>query len=815
MEEPPPPPKTGVATPVAEGVIVTVRKPGDDAADAPVELTLAPGAQTTLAVTVRNQSGIVDNYDLELRGMPKDWWTMTPPTVYLVPYGAAGGSYEQEAVLRLHPPRSPEAEARRWPITIVARSRAREEDVGSATAAITIEPYVEIESELRPEIATGRHGAEFAIAVRNAANAQVDVVVGALDNEGECTFKFQKPQLSAPPGRRDGTAFDVRPPKQMIFGRTKERRFTVTAQAVGSEVAARPQPAVFRQKPWIPAWVLPIVPLLIAAGVAIWLLRPNTTKVPDLTGATVFVAQQKLEAAGLKLGQKEPEETSKSAPGTILATIPAAGKEVDKGKEVIVQVAVGSTEVEVPQLIGLSVQAAETRLKKTGLELGRIDPPFDDAAKAIVNHQAPDPGAKLNKGESVDLALNPETANTATTATTPSTGTDTAGSTGTDTTGGAGTEQTSTGGSPTGTPSAMPALAGLAVGAAINKLGSGVKTEQVEVFDLEKKAGDVISVVPAEGEKLAPGQKVILTVSKGPPPPIAYSSNGKILFQDAEGKSVLQEIADDGALDGEPAWNDKGDLLAYQHYVVADKSSSIWVVDPSKPQTGRQLTGKAGDPWIDRRPTFSPNGQVIAFVRASLKAPKEEYTLCFKRARSTGVIPLCIPRKEGVSVLRPDWSPDGHAISVILLDANNDSEVALYTSAKKNSPIPSDWNYKGTITEPMHPKGKGNQARYAAWSPDGKQLAVSANWRTKFFHLELIPMNEDLPVDGKKPESVTRVHSCDLSWRSDGLELVYQQSDTCETEGSIFSVDLSKRPPNPKALMSGGHPAWSPAVANP
>ena len=106
----------------------------------------------------------------------------------------------------------------------------------------------------------------------------------------------------------------------------------------------------------------------------------------------MFVAQQKLEGAGLKLGQKEPEETSKSGwPGTILATIPAAGKEVDKGKEVIVQVAVGSTEVEVPQLIGLSVQAAETRLKKAGLELGRIDPQFDDAAKAIVNHQAPDP----------------------------------------------------------------------------------------------------------------------------------------------------------------------------------------------------------------------------------------------------------------------------------------------------------------------------------------------------------------------------------------------------------------------------------------
>jgi hypothetical protein len=164
----------------------------------------------------------------------------------------AGGSYEQEATLRLHPPRSPEAEARDWPIEVVARSRAHEADAGSAGATITLEPYVELESELRPEIASGRRGAEFAIAVRNVANAPVEILVGALDNEGACRFDFDKPQLSAPPGRRDGTLFHGPPAR--CLRRTKERRFTVTAQAIGSDrcaPAARrlppaPIPACFR-----------------------------------------------------------------------------------------------------------------------------------------------------------------------------------------------------------------------------------------------------------------------------------------------------------------------------------------------------------------------------------------------------------------------------------------------------------------------------------------------------------------------------------------------------------------------------------------
>jgi beta-lactam-binding protein with PASTA domain len=803
QKEEPPPAVTGVPAAVADSVIVTVRKPGDEAADAPVELTLVPGTRASLAVTVRNQSGIVDNYDLELRGMPEDWWTMTPPTAYLVPYGAAGGSYEQEATLQLHPPRSPEAEARAWPIEIVARSRAREEDAGSATATVTLEPYTEIESELRPEIASGRRGAEFAIAVRNVSNAPVDVAVSALDEEGACRFDFDKPQLSAAPGRRDGTPFRVRPPKQMIFGRTKDRRFSVTAQAVGSEVAARPQPAVFKQRPWIPAWVIPIVPIVIAAGIAVWALRPNTTTVPELTGSKLFAAQQKLDDAGLKLGEQREQETAASPPGTILNTIPAAGKKVDKGKEVTVLIAVGTGKVTVPTVVGLTFQAADARLRKRGLQVGLYEPKFDDPAQAIVAHQTPDPGTSLASGSPVDLAIDPQTATTATTPATTETApaTDT---TGTATTGTAASTET-----PPSTPTVMPALAGLAAGAAINALGSGVKTTQEQVYSDTVPAGKVVSVDPPEGTKLQPGQTATLLISRGPPPPIAFVRNGQIRVMSAAGKLQGQPLGTPGASDEEPAWNRTGDLIAYVQRNPADDTSSIWLVNPAKPQTARQLTG---DGFIDKRPSFSPNGRVIAFVRASAKSPKD-LRLCFKRVASTGKIPVCV-RDPELSVARPSWAPDGHAISVILQtdpkDANQ-TEVGLFTSAVANSAVPGNWNWRGAITDGMHGHAAGEGSLYAAWAPDGKTLAVSANWGTPFFHLELLPVKNDLPTG--KPKSVPRVHSCDVSWRADGLELVVQQSETCDGVSSIVRVVLATRELHP--LQSGLMPAWSPAVAKP
>jgi hypothetical protein len=171
-------------------------------------------------------------------------------------------------------------------------------------------------------------------------------------------------------------------------------------------------------------------------------------------------------------------------------------------------------------------------------------------------------------------------------------------------------------------------------------------------------------------------------------------------------------------------------------------------------------------------------------------------------------------RDPQLSVARPSWAPDGHAISVILQtdpkDANQ-TEVGLFTSAVANSPVPGNWNWRGAISDDMHGHAAGEGSLYAAWAPDGKTLAVSANWGTPFFHLELLPVKNDLPAG--KPASVPRVHSCDLSWRADGLELVVQQSETCDGVSSIVRVVLATRELHP--LQSGLTPAWSPAVAKP
>jgi hypothetical protein len=176
---------------------------------------------------IRNQSGIVDNYDLRVEGIPDDWWSIFPGTVYLVPFGA-GGTYEQEVEVHLHPPRTPEAEARLWELKVVADSKASRIVAASAALHLHIGAYEDTATALRPQRRRGRRKATYDVHVINKANAPVLVALDGEYPDGELQFGFNRPPQEVPPGGSVTTQMQVKPPKQIWIGRGKDRQLSIT-----------------------------------------------------------------------------------------------------------------------------------------------------------------------------------------------------------------------------------------------------------------------------------------------------------------------------------------------------------------------------------------------------------------------------------------------------------------------------------------------------------------------------------------------------------------------------------------------------------
>src|SRR5829696_5871456 len=190
-----------------------------------------PGGRARVLALVRNQSGIVDNYELSVDGLPADWWSIFPNTVYLVPFGTSG-TYEQEVEIHLHPPRSAEAEARIWELQVVAESKAYNRRAAAAPLKLGIQPFEDFKTKLAPERASGRRKAEFEVAVRNTANAPLTVAMDAADQDNELGYAFTPATLEVPPGQSVTSKLLVTPPRQRWIGRPEEKRiqvFTKTA----------------------------------------------------------------------------------------------------------------------------------------------------------------------------------------------------------------------------------------------------------------------------------------------------------------------------------------------------------------------------------------------------------------------------------------------------------------------------------------------------------------------------------------------------------------------------------------------------------
>jgi serine/threonine-protein kinase len=155
--------------------------------------------------------------------------------------------------------------------------------------------------------------------------------------------------------------------------------------------------------------------LVVAFGVAGYFsfslfVRSGVTAVPDLQGVASEQATRLLRDHGLEVSIREEPRYDEAVPEDhVVLQEPGAGSLVKRGSVGEIVTSLGQELVEVPDLEGQALQAAQVTLNAAGLVLGRTLNIYSERGQTgTVVTQAPARGKKVNRSTPVDLYLSLE-----------------------------------------------------------------------------------------------------------------------------------------------------------------------------------------------------------------------------------------------------------------------------------------------------------------------------------------------------------------------------------------------------------------------
>jgi TolB protein len=236
---------------------------------------------------------------------------------------------------------------------------------------------------------------------------------------------------------------------------------------------------------------------------------------------------------------------------------------------------------------------------------------------------------------------------------------------------------------------------------------------------------------------------------------IAFTKDKAIWVMNANGTNQVKIIDVPGGTD-RPAWSPDGTKLVFSKYIdPSDGSKGINLYIVNADGTGlRQLTNNASTTATDGKPTWSPDGTKIAFVRyptaTGATAIPKIYVI---NVDGSGVRQLSDNDSNNYDV-DPDWSPDGSKIvferdyqgydfqaTVVIMNADGSNVNSLFPG---NDPA---WSPDGTK---IVYTGLTNNAIYII-NPDGTGQTLVANLTGEKGTFEFVPAWQPLPNGTPSP----------------------------------------------------------------
>ncbi|MEU1873156.1 MULTISPECIES: Stk1 family PASTA domain-containing Ser/Thr kinase [unclassified Streptomyces] len=227
-----------------------------------------------------------------------------------------------------------------------------------------------------------------------------------------------------------------------------------------------------------PLAIVVAVLLVLGVGTGVWYINSGQfTKVPPLLSKTEAQARDRLDDAGLDVGKVRHAYSDTVERGKVISTDPGVGDRIRQNDSVSLTVSDGPDTVKLPDVTGYKLDKARTLLEDEGLEPGMVTRAFsDEVAKGFVISTKPGSGTTVRAGSAVALVVSK------------------------------------------GSPIDVPDVTGDDLADAreeLTRAGLEVKIA-AERVNSEYDSGQVARQTPEPGGRVAEGDTVTLTVSKGP-----------------------------------------------------------------------------------------------------------------------------------------------------------------------------------------------------------------------------------------------------------------------------------------------------------
>ncbi len=220
------------------------------------QLSVIPGSSALLPVTILNQGEVVDSFAVTAEGIPSNWVSAPPPLLRLLP------GMSQDISLILQPPRSPQSRANVYPLTIRVASQDAPDQVGRVQVSLTVLPFHQIASELKPEKIKAGQPAQ--VILKNQGNSPEPLQVNWQDQADELAFSPVQTLLTVPEGQQSAVKFTASTKQRRWIGGEKQYPFNVLVTPTTGNPLTHPGQAV--STGLIPLW---LPPLLVLACVSL------------------------------------------------------------------------------------------------------------------------------------------------------------------------------------------------------------------------------------------------------------------------------------------------------------------------------------------------------------------------------------------------------------------------------------------------------------------------------------------------------------------------------------------------------------------